>query len=113
MLEDHGFTGLGLKLLTDLTSPRAVFERLTRPGSLLDRRNILPRLVVAGTIATMKRIENTKLGRARRIQDLEHIGNTIIRFGHRLQVRPEFATLRNEIVVRIDDEKRSDLSFKF
>ena len=28
MLEDHGVTGLGLELLTDLTSPRAVFERL-------------------------------------------------------------------------------------
>jgi hypothetical protein len=112
MLEDHGVTGLGLELLTDLTSPRAVFERLTRPGSLLDGRDILPRLVVAGTVATMQRIENTKFRRARCIQDLEHIGNTIIRFGHSLQVRPEFATFGNEIVVRINDEKCSDFSDK-
>ena len=33
MLEDHGVTGLGLELLSDLTSPRAVFERLAGPHS--------------------------------------------------------------------------------
>src|SRR6185369_934952 len=103
MLEDHGLSGLGLELLTDLTSPRAVFKRLARPRSLLDGRDVLPRLVIAGTVATMQRIENMKFRRARRIQDLEHIGNTIIRFGHSLQVRPEFASLGNEIVIRIDN----------
>jgi len=60
----------------------------------------------------MQRIENTKFRRARRIQDLEHMGNTIIRFGHSLQVRPEFASLGNEIVVWIDNEKCGHVSDK-
>ena len=71
MLKDHGFTRLRFEVFADLTSPRAVFERLTRPGSLLDRRNVPPGLVVAGTVTTMQWIENTKLRRARGIQDLQ------------------------------------------
>jgi hypothetical protein len=34
--------------------------------------------------------------------------NTIICFCNRLQAFPYFASLGNEVVVRIDDEKRSD-----
>jgi hypothetical protein len=50
MLEDHSFTGLRVELVTDHTSPRAVSERLARPRSLLNGRNVLPRFVVPGTV---------------------------------------------------------------
>jgi hypothetical protein len=61
----------------------------------------------------MQWIENRKLRLPSGIQDLKHVGNRIICFCDNLQVIPEFASLGNEIVVRIDDEKRGDFSFKF
>jgi len=41
MLLNYNLTRLRCELLADLTSPRAVFERLARPGPLLDGRNVL------------------------------------------------------------------------
>ena len=38
--------------------------------------------------------------------------NTIVGFSDALQVIPYFTSLRNEIVVRIEDEERSDLFVK-
>jgi hypothetical protein len=60
----------------------------------------------------MQRIEHAKVRPARGIEHLQHIGNTIICFCDCLQTIPEFASLGNEVVVRIDDEKRSDLFVK-
>src|SRR5262245_3146646 len=58
MLAGDNFARPRLKLGTDLTTPRAVFERLIRPTSLLNGRDILPSFVIARKIATMHRIEN-------------------------------------------------------
>src|SRR5713101_3772988 len=60
----------------------------------------------------MQRIENANLRLPRSIQDLKHVRNTIICFCNSLQVIPYFASLGNEVVVRIDHEKRSDLFVK-
>jgi hypothetical protein len=109
MLQGHDFARLRLELAADLATPRAVFERLIQPGCLLDGRYVLPSLVVAWTVATMQRIEDAKLRLPRSIQDLQHMRNTIICFCNRLQAIPYFASLGNEIVVRIDEEKCSDL----
>jgi hypothetical protein len=57
----------------------------------------------------MQRIENAKLRFPRSIQHLQHMRNTIICLSDGPQAVPCFASLRNEIVVRIDDEKCSDL----
>ena len=43
------------------------------------------------------------------IDDLHHMRNTFVRFGNTLQAIPYFAALGNEIVVRIDHEKCSEL----
>jgi hypothetical protein len=59
-----------------------------------------------------QRIENAKLSLPRSIQDLQHMRTTIISFSNRLQAIPYFASLGDEIVVRIDDEKCSDLFVK-
>src|SRR5206468_8215578 len=55
MLEGHDFARLRLELAADLATPHAVFEALSRPSCLLDRRNVLPSLVVALTVTTMQR----------------------------------------------------------
>jgi hypothetical protein len=60
----------------------------------------------------MQHIENAKLRLPRSIQDLQHMRNTIICFCNSLQAIPYFTSLGNEIVVRIDDEKRGDLFVK-
>jgi hypothetical protein len=47
MLLGNDFARLRLELAADLAAPRAVFEGLSQPGCLLNRRNVLPGLVVA------------------------------------------------------------------
>jgi hypothetical protein len=46
---------------------------------------------------------------SRRIQDLQHMRNTVVGFSDTLQTIPYFAALGNEIVIWIDHQKRSDL----
>ena len=113
MLQGHDIARLRLELAADLATPRAVFEGLMQPGRLLNRRNVLPGLVVAWTVSMMQRIEDTKLRLSRSIQDLHHMRNTLIRFCDGLHAVPYFATFGNEIVIGIDDEKCSDLFVKF
>ena len=60
----------------------------------------------------MQRIEDAKPRLPRRSQDLQHMRNTVISLCNSLQAIPYFASLGNEIVVRIDDEKCSDLFVK-
>jgi hypothetical protein len=57
VLRRDNLAWLGFEPGPDLTTPRAVFEALARPGCFLDGRNILPGLVVAGVIPPMQRIE--------------------------------------------------------
>src|SRR5215470_3228163 len=112
MLERHDVARLRCEFTADLATPRPVFKGLMRPSCLLNWSNVLPSLVVARTVAMMQRIENANFRTARSIQDLQHIRHTSICFCHPPQAIPYFASLGNEIVVRIDDEERSDLFVK-
>ena len=60
----------------------------------------------------MQRIEDAKLRLPRRLQDLQHMRNTLICFCNSLQAIPDLASLGNEIVVRIDHQKCGDLFVK-
>ena len=60
----------------------------------------------------MQRIENAKFRLPRSIQYLQHMRNTLICFCNILDAIPYFASLGNEVVVRIDDEKGGDLLLK-
>src|SRR5499426_76287 len=99
----------GLELGTDLTAPRAVFEALMPPRRLLNGRNVLPGLIVARTVPMMHCIEDPKFRNSRRVQDLQHMGNAAIRFGNSANAAPYLASLGNEVVIRIDHQKRSDV----
>src|SRR5258708_39583933 len=109
MLLGNDVTRLRRELAVDLAAPRAVFKDLARPGGLLNRRNVLPSLVVAWPISTMQRIEDANARLSRSIQDLQHVRDASIRFSDVLQTIPYFAALGNEIVERIDHQKCSDL----
>ena len=110
MFGDDNLAWLGLELGTELAPPGAVFEALSHPRRLLNGRDVLPGLVVARTISTMRHIEDTKLRLPRRIQDLQHMRNAVIRFGNSPNAVPYLAAFGNEIVVGIDHKKRSDVS---
>src|SRR5262245_1427169 len=88
MLEGDDIAWLRFEFAADLATPRAVFEGLTRPRCLLDRRDVFPGLVVAGTVSTMQRIEDAQLRLPRRMQDLQHMRNTIICFCNTLHAIP-------------------------
>ena len=107
MLEGYDVTRLRFELAAHLAAPRAVFKALVHPGCLLNRRNVLPGLVVARAISTMQRIEDAKLRVPRSIQDLQHIRNALICFCNSLQETHNLPSLKNEIVVRINNEKCS------
>src|SRR5262249_32770187 len=64
---------------TELATPGAAFEGLVLPRGSLNRRNVRPRFVVACTISMMHRIEDAKLHCARGIQNLQHVGNAVVR----------------------------------
>src|SRR6516225_3917233 len=111
MLEGHdiALARLRLEFAADLAAPRAVSEGLSQPRCLLDGRNVVPGLIVAWAVSMMQRIEDAKPRLPRGIQDPQHIRNTIIRLCNRLQAIPYLASLGNEIVIRIDLKKCSDL----
>src|SRR6516165_3923250 len=88
---------------TELATPCAVFEALVLPRASLNRRNVGPRFVVAGTIPMVHGIEDAKLHCARGIQDLQHVGNAVVCFGDSFDEGPDLAALGNEVVVGIDD----------
>src|SRR5262249_42548464 len=88
MLEGHDVARLRYEFAADLAAPRPVFEGLSRPRCLLDRRDVLPGLVVTGTVPMMQRIEDAKPRLPRRIQNLQHMRNTTISFCNSLQAIP-------------------------
>src|SRR5215813_13145153 len=77
----------------ELATPRAVFEGLVLPRGSLNRRNVGPRFVVAGTITMMHGIEDAKLRFARGIQDLQHVGNAVVCFSDSFDAGPDLAAL--------------------
>src|SRR5215467_5137457 len=98
----------GHEFAAGLADPRAVFEALVPPRCSLYGRNVLPSLVVARTVAAMHRIEDPELRLPCRIQDLQHMWNTVIRFGDSLDTRPNLPALGNKVVIRIDHQKCGD-----
>jgi hypothetical protein len=71
VLLGHDFAWLRSEFGTDLATPRAVFESLSRPSRFLNRRNILPGLVVARAVAMVQRIKKAKPLLTRDSQNLQ------------------------------------------
>src|SRR5262245_56282423 len=80
MLCGDNLAWLGRELGANLTAPCAAFEALVHPCCLLNGRHVLPRLVVAGAVSMMHRIEDPKLRLPCGIQNLKHMGYAVIRF---------------------------------
>src|SRR5262245_61833381 len=108
MLERDDVSRLRSEFSAYLGAPRSVFESLSQPGCLLNRRNVLPGLVIARAVLTMQRIKYAEPRLPCGIQNLQHMRDTIICFCNSLQAIPYFASLGNEIIVWIDDKKRCD-----
>src|SRR4249920_489294 len=108
MLEGNNISWLWFEFGAELTAPRTVLEGLVQPRRLLHRRDVLPRLVVTWTVSMMQCIEHAQSRLPRRIQDLQHMRDAVVGFGDRLQAVPKLPALGDEVVVRVDDEKRSD-----
>src|SRR5262245_56678676 len=109
MLSGDNLTWLRLEFGTDLATPSTVFEGFSPPRCPLDRRNILPSLVVARPISMMHCIEDAKLRLPRGIEDLQHIRNAAIRLRDSPNAIPELAAFGNEVVIRINHQKCSEL----
>src|SRR2546430_13694750 len=84
MLLGHDLARQGLESAPNLATPRAEFKGLALPGCPLDRCDVFPALVVAGTVAVMQRIEYAQLCLARGIQDLNHVRDALVGFSHAL-----------------------------
>src|SRR5215510_9497203 len=113
MLSGDNLTWLRLEFGTDLATPGAVFEGFSPPSCPLDRRNILPSLVVARSISMMQCIEDPKLRLPRGVEDLQHIRNAAIRLRDSPNAVPELAAFGNEVVIGIDHQKCSKLPVEY
>src|SRR5215470_4951815 len=96
MLLSHNLTRSRGELAANLAAPCSVFKSLRRPGSLLDGRDVLPGLVVAGTVSMMQRVEHAKSRLPRRSQNLRHMRNALVPFRNGLQATPDLPSLGNE-----------------
>src|SRR5262249_26841307 len=113
MLSGDNLTWLRLEFGTDLATPSTVFEGFSPPRCPLDRRNILPSLVVARSISMMHCIEDPKFRLPRDVEDLQHIRNAAIRLRYSPNAVPELAALGNEIVIGIDHQECSKLRVEY
>jgi hypothetical protein len=52
----------------------------------------------------MHSIEDVKLKPARRVENLEHVVDTVVGFSDSLDARPDLAAFGNEVVVGIDHQ---------
>ncbi len=111
MLRGDNLARLGLEPGTDLATPGAVLEGLAHPCRSLDGSNILPGLVVAGTVAMMQCIEDAQLRLPRGFENLQHMRNTIIGFRDSPNAVPDLAPFGDEVVVGIEHQKAGDLLF--
>src|SRR4029453_16898722 len=93
MLERHDLARLRGEFAADLAAPRPVFEGPPQPGRPLDRRDVLPGLVVAGAVSTMQCVDDAEPRLSRRVEYLRHVSHTAIGFGDGLQATPHLATL--------------------
>src|ERR1044071_495648 len=91
MLLDDDLARSRHEVAAELAAPGAVCEHLALPACLLDRGDVLPGLIVAGTIPAMRRVEHAQPGLPGRIEDPQHVGNAAVRFRDRLQAIPDLA----------------------
>src|SRR5262249_17953876 len=104
----HNLTWLRHEFGTELATPCAVFEALMLPPSSLIRTHVPTCFVGCSMIPMMHGREDAKLRFARRIQDLQHVGNAVVCFSDSFDAGPDLATLGNEVVVRIHHQQRGD-----
>ena len=109
MLLGHDIARLGLELLAQLATPGAELERPTVPRRLLDGRDVLPRLVVAGPVPAVQRVEHPDVGLPRSVEHLLHVGDAAVGLGDTLQPVPHLAALGDEVVVRVDHQQPGDV----
>ena len=107
---DHYVAWEGLEFCADLTAPGAVLEVLVPPGFFLDRRDVLPGLVVARTVSMMKSVEDAQPGLARGVEDFLHVGEAVVGYCDPFHAIPKTSALGDEVVVWVDHQERRDLS---
>ena len=91
-------------------APHDLYSKLFRDqAAFWIGRNVLPGLIVAWTVTMVQRIEDAQPRLPRSIQDLQHIRDAFVCFCNTLYATPYLASLGNEIIVRIDHKKSSDL----
>ena len=105
MLLGDDVARLRLELVAQLAAPRAELERLAVPRRLLDGRDVLPGLVVAGPVPAVQRVEHPDVGSPRRVEHLLHVRDAAVGFGDTLQPIPHLAALGDEVVVRVDHQQ--------
>src|SRR5262245_15612665 len=92
------------ELVAKGTAPGAVGKHLPARAGLLDRGPKCPGLVVARAPAMVRREEDPGAGRTSRLQNLDHVRYAPIRFHDLANPRPQLSAIRDEVVVRIDDQ---------
>src|SRR5262245_63878149 len=108
MLKGNNISWLRCEFTAELAAPRPELEGPVQPRGFLHRRDVLPELVVTWTVSMMQCIEHAQARVPRRVQDLQHMRDAVVGFGNLLNAIPKLPALGDEVVVRVDHEKRGD-----
>ena len=82
MLRCDNVAGAGFEFWSDLTPHVPCSKVFSLPGCPLNWRNILPRIVIAGVISPVQCVECAYSRLSSSIEDLHHVGDTLVRFGN-------------------------------
>src|SRR5262245_2358265 len=101
----NDFSRSRCELVAKGPAPGAVGVDLRARAGLLDRGPKFPCLVVARAPAMVRREEDPGAGVTSRLQDPDHVRYKPIRFHDLANSGPQLSAIRDEVVVRIDDQK--------
>src|SRR5215470_5262767 len=105
VLLSHNLAWFRREFGPDLATHVPYSKALRDQVALLNGCDVFPGLIVGRAVSMMERIEDANPHVPRRIQKLQHIRNAIICLCNISDAIPYFASLGNEMVVGIDDQK--------
>src|SRR5262249_35365128 len=108
MLLGDDVTRFRLKGRMKFSTPCAVRENLAPCSASLNGCDIFPGRIVPFTPTVMRRDEDPNSDSTRRLKHFDHIRDALHSLGSFFGEFPKLAALGDEVVIRIDDEKRGD-----
>src|SRR6516225_9987729 len=105
MLLDHDVARLRCELRMPFAAPRAFRKDGASVGQNLQWARMTPSVIIPLAPASVRHVEYCNAYAARGFEERAQMRQQFHRLGNCLEVRPEFAPVAQEIVIRIDEQQ--------